>query len=375
MSDVPEEIVEYVRSTLKSGFEPRLVKEQLFAHGYDQDLVDDAFRLAKKKQSNIPDHMPISLTALHKRFKNIETLFGIIYFFAFIIFLFIIAALSRSVMFNVFVAFLPTIVAIIASVAVFDMLTENRKVILLGIPLVLCFTFFMLGTMSTHPIFRQIDVPNVTALNFVISLIFVFVSLLLGATERRVFETQEEQELDETLDDLDDEIEHESPAVKDRFHLSPDMDEDEEKELKEYIQSIEDKAKALNSVIGRVYAKKHGGTSETRDAVRIHKEWYNEFASLERVDPKEKIVRIRHLVNLIYERLLLLQQPENIVFGYRHQYLKGLNHDPEGNTSVIDVLIQNDRDPVEVYYRSALKFCERITMELSEYDLENIGVR
>jgi len=124
-----------------------------------------------------------------------------------------------------------------------------------------------------------------------------------------------------------------------------------------------------------VYARRHGGTDEVRDAIRIPGEWYNEFARLEGIDAATKVKKIRHLVNNIWERLQSWRNPEKAVLGYRHQYLKGLNRDPEGNTPIIDVLIANDRDPVDVYYRSAIDFCEKVLGELSEYDLENIGVR
>ena len=372
MSDVPEEIVDYVRSTLDAGFEPHLIKEQLFAHGYEQRIVDAAFREAKKTPSNSRE-LSLSLVKLRQRFRNIETLFGMVYFFCFIVFLFVVAALSGANMFNVFVGFLPTMIAIVASVAIFDMIDGNKKPLLLAVPLVLCGLFYILGTTGTHVVFTKIDVPNITALNFIISFLFIIVSLFLGEVEHRVFEEQEEQELDEELEDVDEKLGVDSP--QDEFKMDHGLREADQKDIDEYIQSIEDKAKALNSVIGRVYAKRRGGTEEVRDAVRIPKEWYNEFAQLENLDPATKVKKVRHLVNLVYERLMLWGQPENVVFGYRHKYLKSLNRDPEGNTPIVDVLATNDRDPVEVYYKSAIDFCEKILAELSEYDLENIGVR
>lgn len=372
MSDVPEEIVDYVRSTLDAGFEPHLIKEQLLVHDYDPHVIDSAFREAKKIPSDSKG-LPLSLVKLRARFRNIETLFGIIYFFCFIIFLFVVAAMSKANMFNVFVGFLPTMIVIVASVAIFDMATSNKKLLLLAVPPILCGLFFILGTMGVHPVFYEIDVPNITALNFIISFLFILVSLFLGEVEQRVFEDQEEQELDEELEDVDEELGRESP--KNEFKMDPSLKKMDEKELDKYIQSIEDKAKALNSVIGRVYAKRHGGTPDVRDAVKISKDWYNEFAQLENLDAATKVKKVRHLVNLVYERLMLWRHPESVIFGYQHKYLKGLNRDPEGNTPIIDVLITNDRDPVEVYYRSAIDFCEKILAELSEYDLENIGVR
>lgn len=372
MSDVPEEIVEYVRSTLDAGFEPHLIKEQLLVHCYEPHIIDAAFREAKKKPVESRG-LPLSLVQLRARFRNIETLFGMIYFFCFVIFLFVVAALSKANMFNVFVGFLPTMIAIIASVAIFDMVTKNRKPMLLAVPLILCGAFFMIGTAGVHPVFNAIDVPNITALNFIISFLFIIVSLFLGEVEQRVFEDQEEQELDEELEDVDEDLGID--LAKNEFKMDPGLSKMDEKELDKYIQSIEDKAKALNSVIGRVYAKRRGGTADIRDAVKISKDWYNEFAQLENLDPATKVKKVRHLVNLVYERLMLWRSSEVAVFGYRHKYLKGLNRDPDGNTPIIDVLITNDRDPVEVYYRSAIDFCEKILAELSEYDLENIGVR
>lgn len=373
MSEVPDEIVDYVKSTLDSGFEPRLIKEQLLTHGYDQQIIDEAFRFVRRHYSDVPKEIPFSLVALCRRFKHVETLFGIVYFFCFIVFMFVVAALSQAVMSSIFVGFLPTMLTIVFAVVVFDVIEAHKKIVLIAIPLVLCGGFFVLGTASALPVFRNMNILNVTALNFITSFLFVFISLLLDAIERRVLEEQEEQELDEELRDVDKDLGHESP--KEEFRLNPELRAVDARMIDKYIQSIEDKAKALNSVIGRVYTKRHGGTDEVRDAIKIPCEWYNEFARLEGIDAAAKIKKIRHLVNSIWERLQSWRNPEKAMFGYRHQYLKGLNRDPEGNTPVIDVLIANDRDPVEVYYRSAIEFCENALGELSEYDLENIGVR
>ncbi len=139
--------------------------------------------------------------------------------------------------------------------------------------------------------------------------------------------------------------------------------------LKEYVQSIEDKAKGINFAIGRVYRSSNGGTATMRDRLKINREWYNEFYDIKEEDleegDKEKIERAKVLLHKIHDRLKVLARRENDVFHKDEiSRLKNLARNGAGEDAVIDVLKTNDRDPVENYYVSAVDFCERILKEL-----------
>ncbi len=136
------------------------------------------------------------------------------------------------------------------------------------------------------------------------------------------------------------------------------------KEIEEYIHSIEDKCKAINFVIGRVYSSYHGGSSKLRDKIKIPSELYNEFNSIEEKDLKKKWKTAKILVLNIQHVLDRLYEPEKAVFGDEAKKLVNLERDKEGNDSIIDVLAKNDKDPVYNYVEGALDFCKRALEEI-----------
>jgi hypothetical protein len=137
--------------------------------------------------------------------------------------------------------------------------------------------------------------------------------------------------------------------------------------IDEYVHAIEDKAKALNFVIGRVYRASNGGTAKMRERLRIPSDWYNEFNTLSGVDVITQLEKASVLLRKIRDRLALYTQRERDVFS--HAELGGLKHimrNKDGDDRVVDVLKANDRDPVEHYYVSAMDFCDRILGEIEE---------
>jgi hypothetical protein len=130
------------------------------------------------------------------------------------------------------------------------------------------------------------------------------------------------------------------------------------KEIDEVIHSIEDKVKALNFVIGRVYSVYHGGTDQLRNKLRIDKTWYDDFNQIDRTDIDKRKHEAIVLLQKIKARLDLLQRTEKDVLGNELAQLKNIQHDPAGNDKIITVLVKNDKDPVQRYYDGAMSFCE-----------------
>ena len=140
-----------------------------------------------------------------------------------------------------------------------------------------------------------------------------------------------------------------------------------EQNIQEYIASIEEKSKALNFVIGRVYNKYHGGTQELRKSINLKPDWYNELSEALQNEEKTDTKRLFTIIEKIESHLKNLKKPENQVLTKKQlQDLKNLDRDKEGKDTILEVLMKNDADPVELYYKGMQEFCETIRKELEE---------
>lgn len=134
--------------------------------------------------------------------------------------------------------------------------------------------------------------------------------------------------------------------------------------LPEVVQSIEDKCKAINFAIGRVYRSSNGGSAKLRERLRIPREWYNEFSDAQEDEREGRAVS---LTRKILSRLLQYAHKENEIFSTEEmKRLKNLTRDREGNSTVLDVLAANDSDPVQQYYAVAVDACQQVLTELDE---------
>ena len=107
-----------------------------------------------------------------------------------------------------------------------------------------------------------------------------------------------------------------------------------------------------------------------RNRIKILSEWYNEFSEVATADLSEKLFAAQKTLYLIYERLLDLKRNEKEVFGQISYELKNLKRDEYGRSKIVDVLKDNDKDPVETYYKSALEFCTKGMNELKKFKIE-----
>jgi hypothetical protein len=183
------------------------------------------------------------------------------------------------------------------------------------IALSLSITFFIAGQFLI--IFSGIDVANLAVANFFASLILItFVNMYKSFTV---------------------------PLKKPK---------QEKKPLKHYVQSIEDKCKAINQVIGRVYSTQHNGNEDMRKKIKINSEWYNDL------NESTDISKIKQAIIQIKLRLSELEKTESEVFGDDIKNVVNLKRNDDGHWRIIDVLQRNDKDPIMTYYRGALQYCE-----------------
>ncbi|MBN1792457.1 hypothetical protein JW826_02125 [Candidatus Woesearchaeota archaeon] len=154
-------------------------------------------------------------------------------------------------------------------------------------------------------------------------------------------------------------MDQKAPPLPPKFLL--DTDED----VSKFLSNIEDKAKAINAVIGRVYSVRRGGVESLRKKIRIDSEHYNEFNELKDKHPSRRRAAAVRLLKKIKEKLVALGKKEVEVFDKSElESLLKLERDASGNDKVIEVLAKNDSDPVKTYHEGALQFCEDALKDL-----------
>lgn len=270
-----------------------------------------------------------------------EILSGL-YLLLMILMVIVISATGNYQIFYVLVGFLPVILVIMISMMIHEQYAKYNAILWL-LPLIITAAFYFLG--STTPGFvAQFDVNILTGVNFIFSVVYVLIVF-------SVFMKDFKKEI----------IKKEKQVVK-----------EEKKSLQEYIHSIEDKSKALNFAIGRVYNKYHGGTTALRDKLRIPAEWYNEFSLIGVGTNKIDFDKLNDIITKFELQLKNFEKTEYEVFKDKANSLKNLIRDVKGNDIIIDVLDHNDKDPVSSYYKGAVEFCTKIREEIKNNDLKLI---
>lgn len=131
------------------------------------------------------------------------------------------------------------------------------------------------------------------------------------------------------------------------------------------LRSIEDKCKAINFVIGRVYSNKKGGTKEIRDLLHINRELYNAFSDMTHNFTKENVQEFVRIISIIQRKLNLYTYPEKHVFNVQQGRIK-LKRNTNGTDAILDVLANNDNDPVKDYYSEAKEICDKLVAYMTE---------
>lgn len=126
------------------------------------------------------------------------------------------------------------------------------------------------------------------------------------------------------------------------------------------LRSIEDKCKAINFVIGRVYSNKKGGSKEIREKIRIKPELYNEFSAIASNFNDKYANHLLGVLEQIKKRLILLELEERTLFKPDSNPMIELKRSDYGNDKIIQVLKNNDKDPIYDYYTEAKEICERL---------------
>lgn len=239
----------------------------------------------------------------------------------------------------VILSFMPTIATIILCLVMFDE-TVFTLIIIWVIPFILSGLFFFVAT-SQELLRSNLDIPAIVAINIFCSIIYLLIFFIIA----KLFSPRERETHDH------------KPSHSDNHS----MVQHQPATIQEYVASIEDKSKALNFVIGRVYNKHHGGSKQLREKLSLKPEWYNEFSEALHNEASPDKKRMLMVLNEIENQLFLLSLPEkDIIPNESLNELKNLDRSSSGEDKILDVLIKNDKDPVETYYAGAKEFCLKL---------------
>lgn len=134
------------------------------------------------------------------------------------------------------------------------------------------------------------------------------------------------------------------------------------KNFKVQLRGIEDKCKAINFVIGRVYSDKNGGSKKIRDMLKIDRELYNTFSEITAKFSKDKAKELMDLLTKVYLKLTAMELSEKRVLG------KKVHTRLDDGQRIIDVLNQHDKDPVLESHSEAKEVCTSLVTYLKQMD-------
>jgi hypothetical protein len=302
-----KKVISYIKKQLANGYTRGEIVSHLARSGHTRDSAERNFELAIAPRTQIVRRII--------EFLSIVALAVLIFWIGFS---------SNAPFGSVIAGFLPSIVSLLFLISVVE--TKRHVEYIWGMPVVFSLAFLVLGLLQAPP-FGKMEIGKLTFLNLIISYVFLVIISYPEAYKKIEFAEEKREERD---------IEH-------------------------HFRSIEDKCKALNFVIGRVYRSSNGGTTSMRDDIRIASELYNEFDRAVKEGTKEQMVEA---LDKVGHRLMSLQKTEKEIFGDRIIHLKNLARDDNGHSRVIDVLAKNDNDPVMNYYSDALEAYKEIRRQV-----------
>lgn len=327
------------------------------AHHHAEAHTSTHTKTEHTKRHTQTEYAQLPFEVVHKVIRA-SCLLALLIWFILIIFLSIV---TDSSPFNTLVGLSPVILTIIVTYILVDKYHLESGFLMI-FPFIFTGILFMLGTAQLLP---GMNYPLLSSINIIFGILFIAIITVHYSTLRRQrrIKTKEVEEVKEEKK----EVAVEGQQEERKFIVRLDDDES----LKSFVSSIEDKSKALNAAIGRVYSVKHGGSEFLRKKIRIDAENYNEINELKTQPLEKRRILAIELLRKIKDKLDLLMQPEKDVFEKGEtQHLLNIERDMFGNDKIMDVLIRNDKDPVKSYYDGAVEFCDNALDELVANELE-----
>ena len=277
---VSKQLTEYVMSMLAQGYHISTIKDELKKAGHGDDLIDEVVtkvldykeQMQQKEieeEKEVVDQDKEEVKEMYDKVMDetylgtsSEKTFAAFYFIGLFMLVIWVSISTMAPVINIFISFLPAVLSIITIFALFETFEMNFRWGMFIVPFVWCGLFYYLGVAGLLPMYAVLDIGNITVLNFLIAMMFVIVVYIIGEVERHLVTYEKSRVVKKKL--MNDMLakkeriaHHKAEAKKVEKHKEVNV-EDAPKVITEYIQSIEDKSKALNFVIGRVYSQRNG---------------------------------------------------------------------------------------------------------------------
>lgn len=264
--------------------------------------------------------------------------------FASLLYLAVVAFLSiqTNQVFAVILGTSPTLAYLIINFSFLKTMEEKHLMVWL-LPMPLVVVFALVFSMNL-PLLNGVDWQTLTGVNLVMSYVFAALIVFIGSPHKP----------------------RRTMPARPSSALSPNKPVITQKTFGENLKSIEDKCKAINFVIGRVYSDKKGGSKQLREKIKFDRKWYNTFTEITKEFSSERKKELVGVLHNILERLKVLRKKENEVFRLEAKPFITLQRDKTGNDTILEVLKKNDTDPVMTYYNSALEVGEAVLRYLEK---------
>jgi hypothetical protein len=283
----------------------------------------------------------------------------------FVMVLFFLSYLNDTGMGMVFLGLLPLgIFSIIISI-----FHNNKKlpITIILTPIILNIIFIYIWSLGTISIMEKIDIPQISVLNILLSYAILVLRPIYNA------HTKIKNKLEKSFKDRNLKLYHsqlkENLWKKEKIReLNRKIEElnnqleSKENDIIPHLRNIEDKCKGINFVIGRVYSTRNGASKKLREKIIISRELYNRFSEIsEQKDNLDKNELLKIMHDLL-SSLTRLEKSEMELLGLEIKKLKRVTN----GIAIIDVLAENDKDPVKDYYSEAKEICIRIISSITK---------
>lgn len=264
---------------------------------------------------------------------TVERLFLSVPVIFYLVMLIFLAFISDSPVGAVFLGMIVSLIHLVVLILL-TAYKKNHHWVIWVIPLALVVVFGFVANSKDFSLLQNMEMPAVITLNVVIS----FLLNLLFYNPKYIGSDKEAERLREELEKM----KHEHASVT-------------QESMQTSLRSIEDKCKAYNFVIGRVYSDKKGGSVQIREKINIPRELYNRFTEL--ADDLEETSELHKILQDILHRLELAEKNEEELFTVKKTHLE-MKRSP--GDSVLQVMANNDKDPVRDYHAEAKEICVQI---------------
>ena len=289
---------------------------------------------------------------------------------SFILYLTVIVLLSIVSQTSFTLVFIGTI-PLLLYLVVFFLIYTHKNIegnIIWILPLVFPVLFYYIWMAGVVPIISKMEGLEVAVMNILFSYALnVFLILVYKIPK------QKEKRIVRKEKNLKQEIQKKAEYHRKATEYHQQEKEELKKELEKYkaalevtkqnfavnLRSIEDKCKALNFTIGRVYSTKKGGNEKIRGKLKIDKALYNKFSE---ITSNFDATYARNLLELL-EKLWI--QFKTLEMTEKEAINKSI-HAQNGEERVIDILEYKDKDPAHEYFFEAKEVCDRIMAYLKE---------